>query len=279
MKKLMFATLALLLSMSTFAQINVPSASPSSEVTQSIGLMEATVNYARPSKKGRTIFAADGLVPYGKIWRTGANAATKLTLSADAMIGGEKVSAGEYAILTMPTAESWTFMLYPYESSSWSSYREKDPAMKLMANVKATAATVETFTIAFNNLTNTSASLDFMWDNTMVSLPVGQEIHEQVMADIKRTMAGPSAGDYNAAAGYLLDQGEDLETALMYSEKATAGDSPRFWMVRRKALILAELGRKDEAIAAAKQSMSLAKEAGNADYVALNQKSIAEWTK
>lgn len=278
MKKLLLPILALLLSLSTFAQIRVPAASPSTEIEQSIGLMEAHIHYSRPSMKGRTIFAADGLVPYGKMWRTGANSATKLVLSADCMLGGSEVKAGEYAVLTIPTASEWDVMLYTYESGSWGSYREKDPAYSFKATSTKAPATVETFTIGFNNLTGTSATLDIAWENTMVSIPVSQEIHDQVMGDIKRTLAGPSAGDYNAAAGYLLEQGEDLETALTYSEKATAGDSPRFWMVRRKALILAELGRKADAIEAAKHSMELAKEAGNEDYVALNMKSIAEWS-
>lgn len=278
MKKLLLPLLALLLSVSTYAQISTPAASPSAHLTQALGLTEIMVDYSRPSMKGRTIFAADGLVPFGKIWRTGANSATKITFAQDATVGGVKVDKGSYAVLTKPTAEEWEFMMFPYESSSWGSYTEKEPAATFKVATKKTAAPVESFTIGVNNLTSNSATLDFMWENTMVSVPVMVEVDELVMAQIKRAMAGPSANDYYSAASYLHDNDKEHKTALMYIQKATAGEEPAFWMVRREALILADMGRKEEAIAAAKRSMELARAAGNDDYVRMNEKSIAEWT-
>ncbi|WP_367390954.1 DUF2911 domain-containing protein [Lewinella sp. LCG006] len=278
MKKLLLSVFALVLTVSSFAQISTPAASPGAKITQDVGLTEIMVDYSRPAMKGRTIFAADGLVPFGKIWRTGANGATKITLGQDAKVGGVDLKAGAYAVLTIPTDKEWTFMMYPYEGSSWNSYTEKEPAAKFMAAPTKTAMPVESFTIGVNNVTSKSATIDFMWENTMVSVPVAVEVHELVMADIKRTMAGPSTNDYYAAASYLHDSGTDNAMALEYIQKATAGDKPGFWMVRREALILADLGRKQEAIAAAKRSMTLAKEAGNDDYVRMNEKSIAEWT-
>ena len=277
MKKLLFNVLALLLTFSMYAQISTPAPSPSATVNQAVGLTEITVEYSRPSMKGRTIFAEDGLVPFGSMWRTGANSATKITIGQDATIGGVEVAAGSYAVLTKPMAKEWTFMLYNYEGSSWGSYREKEAAATFSAATKSTGMPVESFTIAVNNLTDNSATLDFAWENTMVSVPVEVPVHEQVMAAIKRTMAGPSANDYFRAASYMHDSGTDVETALSYIQKANDTDEPRFWMVRREALILADLGRKQEAIAAAKRSMALAKEAGNEDYVRMNEKSLAEW--
>ena len=277
MKKLLFNVLALLLTFSMYAQISTPAPSPSATVNQAVGLTEITVEYSRPSMKGRTIFAEDGLVPFGSMWRTGANSATKITIGQDATIGGVEVAAGSYAVLTKPMAKEWTFMLYNYEGSSWGSYREKEAAATFSAATKSTGMPVESFTIAVNNLTDNSATLDFAWENTMVSVPVEVPVHEQVMAAIKRTMAGTSANDYFRAASYMHDSGTDVETALSYIQKANDTDEPRFWMVRREALILADLGRKQEAIAAAKRSMALAKEAGNEDYVRMNEKSLAEW--
>ena len=125
---------------------------------------------------------------------------------------------------------------------------------------------------------NDGATLQFGWDNVVV--PVNLTVHtdKEVMSSIERAMAGPSTNDYYAAATYYHDEGKDLKMALKWIEKATAGDSPRFWQVRRKALILADLGMKAEAIAAAKQSLELAKAAGNDDYVRMNEKSIKEWS-
>lgn len=277
MKKLLLNVLALLLVFSTYAQINTPAPSPGATVNQAVGLTEVTIEYSRPGMKGRTIFAEDGLVPFGKIWRTGANSATKITIGQDAKIGGAEVAAGSYAVLTKPTAKEWTFMLYNYEGGNWGSYRDKEAAATFSAATKSIGMDVESFTIAVNNLSDSGATIDFMWENTMVSVPLEVGVHEQVMAAIKRTMAGPSTNDYFRAASYLHDSGTDVETALEYITKANDTEEPRFWMVRREALILADLGRKQEAIAAAQRSMALAKEAGNEDYVRMNEKSIAEW--
>lgn len=277
MKKLLINTLALLLTISTYAQISTPAPSPSATTTQAVGLTEITVEYSRPGMKGRTIFAEDGLVPFGAMWRTGANSATKITIGQDATIGGVEVEGGSYAVLTKPMASEWMFMLYPYEGGSWGSYREKTPAATFSAATKSTAMPVESFTIGVNNLTSNSATLDFMWENTMVSVAVEVGVHEQVMANIQRVMAGPSTNDYYQAASYMHDSGSDLKMALEYVQKATNVEEPRFWMVRREALILADLERTQEAIAAAKRSMELAQAAGNEDYVRMNQASIAEW--
>ncbi|MEL7249370.1 MAG: DUF2911 domain-containing protein [Bacteroidota bacterium] len=277
MKKLFLNTFALLLTISMYAQINTPAPSPSASIEQAVGLTEITIDYSRPSMKGRTIFAEDGLVPFGSMWRTGANAATKITIDQDAKVGGVEVEGGSYAVLTKPMASEWTFMMFPYEGSSWGSYREKTPAATFTVATKSTAMAVESFTIGVNNLSSNGATIDFMWENTMVSVPVEVEVHEQVMADIQRTMAGPSANDYFRAASYIHDADGDMDMALEYIQKANDTDTPRFWMVRREALILADLDRTQEAIAAAKRSLGLAQEAGNEDYVRMNEKSIAEW--
>ncbi|MEL6655835.1 MAG: DUF2911 domain-containing protein [Bacteroidota bacterium] len=277
MKKLFLNTFALLLTISMYAQINTPAPSPSASIEQAVGLTEIAIDYSRPSMKGRTIFAEDGLVPLGSMWRTGANAATKITIGQDAKVGGVEVEGGSYAVLTQPMASEWTFMMFPYEGSNWGSYREKTPAATFTVATKSTAMAVETFTIGVNNLSSNGATIDFMWENTMVSVPVEVEVHEQVMADIQRTMAGPSANDYYRAASYIHDADGDMDMALEYIQKANDTDTPRFWMVRREALILADMDRTQEAIAAAKRSLGLAQEAGNEDYVRMNEKSIAEW--
>ncbi len=269
----------LFLSFAGQAQINTPAASSAAMFKQTVGLTEVSAEYARPNVKGRTIFAKDGLVPFGEIWRTGANAATKISFSDDVKVGGADVKAGDYAILTKPNATEWQVMMFPYEGRSWGSYVEKNPAASFAVATKAMDHKAESFTIAVNNVATTSATIDIMWDKTMVSIPLEVDVDTKVMADIERVMAGPSAADYYAAGTYYHESGKDLNKALEMVQKATKVDNPRFWQVRREALILADLKRTKEAITTAKLSMELAEKAGNQDYVRMNKKSIAEWSK
>lgn len=259
------------------AQLNTPAPSPAAKVMQTVGLTDVTVEYSRPSMKGRKIFAADGLVPYGAIWRTGANAATKISFSDEVMVGDESLPAGDYAILSKPAASQWEVMFFSYDGGDWGSYVDKTPAATVTAKPMKSDMNTESFMIYFDKLSNTGAHLKMAWANTVVAVPIKVYVDERVMEDINRIMAGPSANDYFAAASYLHESGKELTKALDYINKATEGDNPAFWMVRRKALILADMGKKQEAIAAAKQSLELAKKAGNNDYVRMNEKSIKEW--
>lgn len=284
MKKVLLNLSALLMILSFAAldlngQIKTPAASPSSELKQTVGLTDVTIAYSRPNVKGRTVFAEDGLVPYGKPWRLGANAATKFSFSEDVMIAGSKLKAGDYAVLATPTAVEWKFMFYPYESGNWGSYLEKEAAAVASVKAQTWETKVETMTFHIGNIESNSADISLFWDKTMVTLPLEVNTEEQVMASIESVMNGPSQNDYYAAASYYHDAGKDLNQALAWIEKATAGDSPRFWQVRRKALILADLGKKEEAVKAAKLSMELAEKAGNEEYVKMNKKSIEEWSK
>ncbi len=283
MKKLVLNLVALaLLMMGTLqvnAQIRTPQASPTAKFSTTVGLTDVTIEYSRPSVKERTIFAADGLVPYGKMWRTGANSATKISFSDDVKLGGVEVKKGDYAILTIPSANEWKFLLHTYESGSWSSYTDKEPTVSFTAPVKKSGNMVESFTIDLNNLKSTGASLNFSWDKTMVSVPLEVNVDDQVMANIKKTLAGPTGNDYYAAASYYHESGKDLEQALQWIQKATSVDEPMFWQVRREALILADLKKYDAAIKTAQKSMELAQKAENDDYVRMNKKSIEEWSK
>ena len=261
------------------AQIKTPSASPSSKVTQTVGLTEVTIEYSRPSMKKRTIFAADGLVPFGKVWRTGANAATKITFSDDVTVGGVALKKGAYAVLTVPSANSWSVQFHPYEKGSWSSYVDKTPAATATATVSKLPFALETFVIGTDNLTGNSADLEFIWESTIATLKLETAVDEVVMAAIDKVLAGPTANDYYTAGSYYFDSGKDNEKALAWIQKATQTDSPRFWQVRKESLVLAALGRHEEAIAAAKKSLELATAAGNNDFIKMNKDSIAKWMK
>jgi len=280
MKKLLtlFAMVAFLAT-STFAQIQTPAASPAGKVVQTVGLSDVTVEYSRPSMKGRTIFGADALVPNGKFWRTGANAATKITFSDDVMIEGSKVEAGSYAILSTPGDKMWTINFYPYESGNWGSYVEKTPSAVVGVKVMESGMKMETFTILFDELTSNSAVMKMLWSNAVVPVKLSVEVDEKVMKNIESVMAGPSANDYYAAASYYHSEGKDLNKALEWINKATEGPEKRFWQVKRKSEILADLGKYKEAIKSAELSRNLAQEAGNDDYVKMNTDNINKWSK
>lgn len=277
MKNLFGILIMALFAVSVNAQINTPAASPKQMVKQTVGLTDITVEYSRPSMKGRTIFAEDGLVSYGKMWRTGANAATKITFSTDVTVNGKALEAGSYAITTVPSANEWRMNFYPYVKSSWSSYAEANPVLSVTTKPKSLGMSMESFLIHFGNLKDDSASLDLMWDKTVASVKIGVSYDEEVMAAIEKTLAGPTPNDYYNAASYYHSSGKDLNKALEYVRKATNVAKPRYWQVRREALILADMGKTDEAIKAANKSLELAKAAGNEDYVKMNQKSINEW--
>lgn len=272
---LTFALFALLLTTSLEAQLRTTPASPSAKVETTIGLTDVHIEYSRPGMKGRTIFAADGLVPYGQVWRTGANQATKITFGDDVMVAGKEVPAGSYAVLSKPAATQWEVMFFPYESGSWNSYVDQTPAVTATVKPVASEGKVEAFTIDVQNYTMDGADIVMKWDDTMVAVPVKTNAKEAIMADIDRMMAGPGMNDYYNAASFLHDNG-DTKKALDYINTAVkmGGENPRYWMVRRQGLIMADLGMKDEAMTAFKKSMKLAEKAGNMDYVRMNKKSM-----
>jgi len=278
MKNIILFTLCFL-GLTLQAQITTPAASPKSVTTQTIGMTEVTVEYSRPSVKGRTIFSADGLVPLGKKWRLGANRVTKITFGGDVSVGGQALEGGSYAVLATPTAKEWTFHFYPHDTGSWSKYVDREPTVSVSAAAHMMPAPVETFMIITDGHTDNSANLTFLWDKTYVELPISTVVDEVVMKNIDKVMAGPSANDYYQAATYYHKSGKDLNKALSWIEKATDGEDKKFWQVRRKALILGDLGKVKDAIAAAKMSMELAEKAGNDEYVKMNKAFISKHSK
>lgn len=278
MKKAILYLAVIAISMTTFAQIETPAPSPFQKIEQKVGLTDVTLEYSRPSMKGRTIYG--GLVPYGDMWRTGANASTKISFSDDVMVGGKEVKAGTYSIFTKPNANTWEIYLYADTSvntppSNWDASKV---AAMVSAPVYPMPMAVETFTMTFDDLTNDSANVGILWDKSYVAFPIKVHTDKVVSANIDRVMNGPAANDYYAAAVYYLEAGKDMDKAKMWIDKAISmRETPAFWYHRQQSLIYAKSGDKKGAINAAQKSLSLAKEAGNSDYVALNEKSLKEW--
>ncbi|WP_430409162.1 DUF2911 domain-containing protein [Kordia sp.] len=280
MKKLLLACF-LTAGISVQAQIETPQPSPSSKLTQTVGLTEVTVEYSRPAVKGRKIFG--DLVPYGQMWRTGANANTKITFSDDVTIGDTSVKAGTYAIFTKPTAQTWEVIIYN-DVSNWGTPQKWDDAKvvaKTTAPVNTMPYSAESFTIGIENLSNSGADLSFSWDKTYVVVPFRVPTDRKTTASIDKVMAGPAAGDYFSSARYFLEEGKDMDKAKMWIDKAVemTSEQPRFWYLRQQSLIYAKMGKKAAAVKIAKQSMALAQDAGNGDYVKMNKDSIKEWSK
>lgn len=270
----MILLLAAVISSTCMGQLSVPHLSPPAFVKQTVGLTNIEIEYSRPSARGRKVFGADGLVPYGDIWRAGANAATKITFSDDLTIGGQMLRKGSYAILTKPEVKSWILEFYKYESENWNSYVPLQPLAVANAESRKVANSMETFTIGIDDITLKSANLVLSWENLEVMVPIEVEVDKRVMASIEKVMEGPSSNDYFQAALFMHERGIDLEKALNYIQKVTNSDKALFFQVHREALILSDLGKKKEAISAAQRSLELSEKAGNKDFVRLNERLI-----
>jgi hypothetical protein len=278
MKKLLLFAFALTIMFSVNAQIETPQPSPFTKVEQKVGLTDVTLEYSRPSMKGRAVFG--NLVPFGKMWRTGANKNTMITFSNPVKIDGQDLKAGSYAIFITPSEASWEVVFYT-DTENWGAPGEWDVtkvAAKTTIETMKTPTNVETFTIGFDTLTNDSAELGFVWENTSASVKFEVPTDTDVTAAIEKAMAGPSANDYYSSAVYYMNADKDLDKANMWMDKAMAmSEEPAFWQLRQQSLLYAKRGDKKNAIATAKKSLEKSKEAKNDDYVKMNEDSLTEW--
>jgi len=254
-------------------QLKTPAPSSTQTIKQEFGLGSVELSYSRPNVKGRKIFG--DLVPFGKVWRTGANGATTLTFSDDVTIGGTKISAGKYGLLSIPNASSWTLIITKQlDVTNPSAYKESEDVVRVKAKAMPSTEKKETFTMQFADVKATSTNLELIWANTKVVLPISTEIDSKVMAQIKSLPQDKDFPYFNAAL-YYMDNGKDLNQALDWFNKAAEQDPKAYWVMHQKAKCLAKMGKKAEAKAAASKSIELAKEGKNDDYVKLNQKLIA----
>jgi hypothetical protein len=280
MKKVVLL-IALLLSSLTFqSQILTPQPSPKCVLNQMVGLTDVEIEYSRPGLKGRNIFG--DLVPFGKVWRTGANSNTTISFSEDVVIDGKTLKKGKYALFTLPKVESWEVIFYS-KTDNWGTpedWNEADVALRASVVPQMLNKNVENLTIDINNLDNNFGYLNISWEKTFVSLKFEVPTQKMAMASIEKIMAGPSAGDYFSAAQFYLQSNGDMNKALSYVNKALElNKATPYWYTKLKSLIQAKLGDKKGAIETAKISLAAAKEAKNNDYVKMNEDNIAEWSK
>lgn len=278
MKKLLLGIFTVI-SFSMNAQVQTPALSPVSKFEQKVGLTDITIQYSRPGKRDRLVFG--DVVPFGEIWRLGANENTKITSSDAIIFGKDTVKAGTYAIYAKPEKESWTLFLYS-ETTNWGvpdPWDSKKVVYETKLPVVQLNDVVETFTISIEKIENNGASLVIMWDKSKIALPFTVNTKDKVLASIKKTMEGPSANDYHRSAAFYYQEKIDVKKALEWSTKACEMRPEAYWMLRTKALLQAENGDFKGAIATAKKSIELAEKDGDAAYVKMNKTSIEEWSK
>jgi hypothetical protein len=269
---LCFLTLSL---SSIHAQISMPQPSPLGTVSQKIGLNDVTIAYSRPSAKDRKIFG--DLVPYGQLWRTGANRSVKLTLSDSTTIGGKKIGKGDYSLFTIPNEKEWTIIINKaVDLGGTNGYKEEDDVVRFNAPVVKNAKT-ETFTFNFANLTNTTADVEILWDDVKVAFKVEVTVDDKVMKNIDAALH-PSANAYHQAARYYYETERDSKTALEWVNKSLEIGGDKYWILRTKSLIQARLGDYGGAILTAEKSKELALKDADGSYVKMNETSIAEWS-
>jgi hypothetical protein len=275
MKKILcvLALVSLFFGNASSQQLRTPAPSPPQFVRQDFGLSAIELSYSRPLVKGRKIFG--DLVPFGKVWRTGANQATTIQFGDDVTIEGTKVPAGKYGLLTIPGEMEWTIILTKQlDVTNPSAYKQDQDLARFQEKTIDLPFSIENFTIMFNNVSSNSCDLELIWDKTIVTLPVKMDIDSKIMAQIDNAMNKDNHPYYSAAI-YYLDNGKDLNKALEWFNKATEQDPAAFFVYYQKARCEAKLGRKKDAMTSAQKSMQLAKEANNQDYVTLNEKLIA----
>ena len=269
MKKILFI-LAIVMANVTFAQTLVtPQPSTTQTIKQNFGLSSIELSYSRPNLKGRK--AIGELVPFGKVWRTGANSATTLTFSDDVTIGDKKIAAGKYGLLSIPDKENWIVIITKQlDVTSPAAYKEESDVVRINVKPTPTKDKVETFTMQFANVKASTCDLNIMWENTSIALPISTDVETKVMSQINNIMTIDNLPYFNAAM-YYLESGKDLNQALTWFNKAADQNPTAYWIQHQKANCLAKLGKKQEAIVAATKSLQLATTAKNTDYVKLNE--------
>ena len=250
--------------------IKTPAPSPGQTIKQDFSLSTIEVVYSRPVMKGRKIFG--DIVPFGKLWRTGANSPTKFTFGEDVKVAGQALKAGTYQVMTIPSEKSWV-IVFSKGTNGVFNYNPAEDVFKVTIPSTTLANSIESFTIHFSDVSANKLNIQMSWEKTSVSIPVETNVDATIMASIDRAMNIDSK-PYFEAASYYFETGRDLKKTLEWASKATEANPTAYWVFHLKAKIQAKTGDKVGAKATALKSIELAKAGKNDDYVALNQKLI-----
>lgn len=250
------------------AQVKMPAPSPTQKIKQDFGLGTIDLSYSRPSKKGRKIFG--DLVPFGKVWRTGANAATIIKFTDAVTIGGNKVDTGSYSFYTVPNVDSWEIILNK-NTGNWgaSGYDEKDDVLRFRIAPEKTKGLTETFTIQFENIQPESCDMVLYWEKTKVTVPIKSNIRDRIRTNIETAMQGDKKPNWQAAQFYN-EYDNNPKKALEYTNAAVKDNPKAYWIWLYKAKLEHSLGRDKEAKESSDKSLELARAEKNDDYVKMN---------
>lgn len=274
MKKIVMALAAACFFLGANAQLKTPAPSPTQTIRQDFGLSSIELSYSRPGMKNRKIFG--DLVPFGKVWRTGANQATTISFGDEVTIGDVKIPAGKYGLLSIPDEDQWTLIITrQLDVTSPAAYKPEMDVVRVSAKTMKMDDKMETFTMQFADVKPTSCQLHLMWEKTAVALPISTDIDKKIMSQINQVMTVDNK-PYYAAAVYYMENGKDLNQALEWFDKAVELQPNAFFIHHQRANCLAKLGRKKEARDAAQKSKELAIAQKNDDYVRLNDKLLDE---
>jgi len=271
MKQLLTSAFAVFTLFTASAQsLTTPAPSPTQTIKQNFGLSAIELSYSRPGMKGRKVFG--DLVPYGQVWRTGANAATTLSFGDEVTIGGTRIPAGKYGLLTIPGEKEWTIIISKQtDVTSPDAYKQDQDVVRLTVTPQTMPVIMETFTISFDFMKSNSCMLSILWDKTWVAFEITTDVDSKVMKSIDNIMNKDNK-PYYAAASYYYDNGKDMNQALSWVNKAVeATPNAQPWVHTLKTRILVKLGKKDEAIAAANNAIRVAKETKYPEFVKQNE--------
>ena len=270
MKRLTFVLFAsTFLAITSRAQIKMPQPSSTQTIKQDFGMGSVELTYSRPNAKGRKIFG--DLVPYTKLWRTGANAATKLVFTDVVEMGGKKIDTGTYVLYTIPGIESWEIILNKgVQNWGIDGYKESEDVVRFKVIPMKMKEKMETFTMQFSDIKPESCELKVMWEKVVVSIPITTNIKDRLKAQIDAALLTDKK-PYWQAAQFYNEYENNSKKALEYCSKAIEGNDKAYWMWLYKAKIQKENGDKAGAKESATRSLELAKEAKNDDYVKMNE--------
>ncbi len=252
-------------------RLKTPTLSPFSKISQQVGLTEVTLQYSRPSAKGRVVFGE--LVPYDKVWRTGANRATRITFKEVAKIGGKKIQPGEYAIYTIPNQGYWTIIIHAntsLRSIAGGAYKPSNDVFRFELVPEKNNNYVETFTCQFSEVKTNSLMLDITWENTLISIPIEVEVDKKIESQMQVFMKNPEKiphRTYFEAAQYYSNNGKDLKDALNFIDSALNKSPENFRYGLLKAKILAKMNNYKEALVIIEAANNWAKNKKNANYI------------
>lgn len=268
MKKLSLFALSYVITMLSFGQVQMPQPSPTQTTIQNFGLGKITLTYSRPSIKGRTLFMDNSdLAPLGKMWRTGANAATRLTFTDVVNFGGKDLDTGSYVLYTIPGKTEWEIILNKgLNNSGTDGYKESEDVVRFKVPVTQRDPAVETFSMQFANLKPESCELHLRWGNTLVSMPITTKVRDKVRTQIQAALQGNDK-PYWQAANFYYEWDKDYAKALENVNNAIEQNKDAFYMYMLKAKIQKAMGDKTAAKESAQKCIELATAQKDDDYV------------